>query len=65
MGIFFLSQMCPKPEISQAQLKLNFKLRFARRVRKSQEEPERARERERENKRQTDSFKKTGLIYKE
>lgn len=48
MGIFFLSQMCPKPVISQAQLKLNFKLKFARRVRKSQKEPETARERDRE-----------------
>lgn len=54
MGIFCLSQMCSKPKISQAQLKVNFKSEFARRVRRSQKQGEERRggegegERERE-----------------
>lgn len=60
MGIFFLSQMCPKPEISAAQLKLNFGHRFARGVRKIQRQEEK--EREREIERTGIPLRKTDLI---
>lgn len=52
--------MCPKPETSAAQLKLNFGHRFARGVRKIQRQEEK--EREREIERTGIPLRKTDLI---